>query len=834
MDHIIKKTVSAIMAASMIISAAPFSVHAENNSELKDSGINYTESVGTIGNPGMGYTSTLWSYCIPEKTNVYNPTGDLMLFFIDIGGFSCGVNGTTADDGTYIDGTDYDFDRTFLDAWAETLSNCRKNGCMAALRFRYDSTGKDNPEPASFDQVLRHVQQLKDSGIFEEYADVIAFVECGFVGKWGEQHGGKYTSVHHKAQLLEALLQAVPAPIPITVRTPDIFAEWAGITRKDLDNRELIDSLTESQYTKEIQKNKSRIGLYNDGYMGSDSDLGTYSNRDIETAWLAEQTMTSYYGGEFSGNIDFAKKYDTYLPENAIPEMYKTHLSYINGNIFQLYKDYTFSEAYDVGGVDNSAYYGQTVFSFIRDHLGYRYVLRDSKITPETQQGGEVQVNFSVENTGFANQIPAAQSYILIEKDGNFAYAEADIDSRNWISCTKSEETVNFKLPDGIEAGEWNAYLKLSMGTPAEITNMTGRSIRFANENVWDSSLGANYIGSFTVSEAEKKGTDNSLTASENPDNTTIQFYNVVKKTVVDGMISSPEEWTEDMIVGGNDSDYQIYAKADAQYLYLMSNIPQNASAPVYNLQLYDETGERYWLYYASNGFIYFNHDSYNGCQCKWGYDMVEFRVPFDVMGLKPNSEISNLRIFMQDSGNEWKLMSDVTVPKCTVPTDFSVLTSETNYRMNVGEKLEYTVIAELDSGEPQYIWKRNGEQIDGINGATVNLENLTTDDSGNYTVTIVSASGIEKEVSAFNLEVVDENSDYLAGDANCDGKVEIADSTLILQYLTNKDEYMLTVQGLINADVSGNNDGVTAQDALVIQQVDAGIYELSDLPLKN
>lgn len=76
-------------------------------------------------------------------------------------------------------------------------------------------------------------------------------------------------------------------------------------------------------------------------------------------------------------------------------------------------------------------------------------------------------------------------------------------------------------------------------------------------------------------------------------------------------------------------------------------------------------------------------------------------------------------------------------------------------------------------------------------------------------------------------------SSSTLYGDANCDGKIEIADATLILQFLTNKDEYHLSEQGLKNADVSGNNDGVTAQDALVIQQVDAGIYKASDLPIK-
>lgn len=37
----------------------------------------------------------------------------------------------------------------------------------------------------------------------------------------------------------------------------------------------------------------------------------------------------------------------------------------------------------------------------------------------------------------------------------------------------------------------------------------------------------------------------------------------------------------------------------------------------------------------------------------------------------------------------------------------------------------------------------------------------------------------------------------------------------------------------MINADVIGNGDGVTAQDALVIQQVDAGIYKAAELPIK-
>ncbi len=63
-------------------------------------------------------------------------------------------------------------------------------------------------------------------------------------------------------------------------------------------------------------------------------------------------------------------------------------------------------------------------------------------------------------------------------------------------------------------------------------------------------------------------------------------------------------------------------------------------------------------------------------------------------------------------------------------------------------------------------------------------------------------------------------------GDANCDGFVTIADSTLILQSLTNHDEYSLSEQGRYNADVIGDLDGVTALDALEIQKLDANVID--------
>ncbi|MDE5854730.1 MAG: DUF4832 domain-containing protein [Ruminococcus sp.] len=765
------KAVLSLVQASALLSMMPFPVSA-TDSAMKDSGINYTETVGTINNPGAGYTSTVWAVCKPENTPVYNPSTNLVLFFIDIGGFSCGANGTTDDSGNYTEGTDYDLDNAFFSSWDKTLQNCRDNGCMVALRFRYDANGRDNPEPASFEQVLHHIEQIKNSGLLEKYSDIIAYVESGFVGKWGEQHGGKYTSVQYKARLLEAMLQTVPAPIPVTVRTPDIFAEWAGIKRADLADTELINNLTESEYTSDIQANKNRIGLYDDGYMGSNSDLGTYANRDVETDWLHNQTFTSYFGGEFSGNLSFAQQYDTYLPENSIPEMYKTHLSYINSNIFQLYKDYTFSENYDTVDADNSAYYGQTVYQFIRDHLGYRFVLRKSELTSQTIQGGEAEVNFEIENTGFSGVIPDVQSYVILEKDGIYTLAESDINCHNWNSCTVSSETLNIKLPNNLPAGEWNVYLKLSMGTDADIKNMNSRSIRFANEDIWNGSLGANYMGSVYVTESAEKGIDNS------------GFYSVGSNITVDGVISSPYEWSDITPSENGDSGLKIYTYADDKYLYIMSNTPKGeASAPVYNLQLNnDMNGERYWIYFASNGFVYFNHGDYNGSQCKWSDNMVEFRLPLETIGFEKEIALKNLRIFMQDSGNDWKLMSDITIPECNINADFSILSAFADICINEGESYEYTVIPNLLGSNVKYEWSFNGKVIPNADSETLALKNITTENDGEYTVKITSESGIEKTFKAFSLSVSSKSS--MAGDANGDGLCNISDAVMLQKWL--------------------------------------------------
>lgn len=68
-----------------------------------------------------------------------------------------------------------------------------------------------------------------------------------------------------------------------------------------------------------------------------------------------------------------------------------------------------------------------------------------------------------------------------------------------------------------------------------------------------------------------------------------------------------------------------------------------------------------------------------------------------------------------------------------------------------------------------------------------------------------------------------------LRGDANCDGKVTIADATAILQALGNPDKYGLSDKGKANADVA-EPAGVTTEDAIRIQKLDAGLITEAEL----
>ncbi len=745
-----RRAVVVVFAALIILFSLIFPFIAaygwhDGESKLGKGEFAFKEYVGTLSNPGVGYTTTDWYHTKVNGTVAHDKRGDIVLFFIDLGPFSSGINGTTDSDGKYVPGVDYDLDDTFFAALDATFDNCRKNGSTIALRFRYDENGKADPEPEKFQNVLDHIAQIKASGVLEKYKDILMFVESGFVGKYGEQHGGKFVSVEYKARLLEAMLDCVPSPIPVTVRTPDTFAAYVGIARSELKD-----------YVAPIGSDAARVGLYNDGYMGSDSDLGTYADRKNETEWLGNQTLTSYFGGEFSGDIDFAKKHKTYLPQNCIPEMYKTHLSYINGNIFQLYKKYKFGKKYDVEGYDNSAYYGKSVFDFIRDHLGYRFVLKKSKLTPTVERGGVFTASYTLVNNGFANPVKKFKSEILFEKDGVVLPVEVDTDPTVWYSGKTVTENIGVDLPDSMASGRWNVRIKFSYGN-TELSQYSMRSVRFANKGVWEGATGSNYIGYFDVVD-KKDGnglTDNNIGVTESDNMAQARYYNFGDKVSVDGVMSSSEEWSDDDVCA-DDGKHKLYVKCDTENLYVMSNISHKSAAPVFNLRAETSTDDKsFWLYVMSSGSVYFNREAetgHVGMLMSYSSGMFEFKIPFYMFGLKNGDSLTKLSAFVQDSADGWKSRGSIATENITVASDFTVYNALETATIVSGGNYELKVFTDFDTVKTE--WLHDGNVIPSADGTTLSLNGVGETDSGLYSVRI-TADGVVKTVDIAQISVV-------------------------------------------------------------------------------
>lgn len=95
--------------------------------------------------------------------------------------------------------------------------------------------------------------------------------------------------------------------------------------------------------------------------------------------------------------------------------------------------------------------------------------------------------------------------------------------------------------------------------------------------------------------------------------------------------------------------------------------------------------------------------------------------------------------------------------------------------------------------------------------------EQTTTAEKSDATTTITTTT-----------TTVAPSGDILIGDANCDGTVDLADATAIIQHIGNEARYALSEQGFINADCT--DDGkVTGADALAIQKLEA--KQISKLP---
>ncbi len=454
--------------------------------------IDYSETLDNIKNPERGFYNTAFLRMMPSGTKPTTSGANLVHLRVNIGDFSSAVNGTE----------DLELTEDALNALDQTLQNIKSRGGSVIIRFAYDGfNGKKDLEP-SLDMIYKHISQLKP--IFYKNQDVLAYVELGFFGPWGEMHSSKVSNTDNVSRAIDLMLDTVPTNIKIGVRTPNYYAKWLGIDRSKLNENITVKGTDEY-----------RVGLFNDGYLGSNNDLGTFLNRQIEIAWLQNQATHTFYGGEVVANANPATKPAINTVEYMSEEAFITHTTYLNsewnGNVINAWKEETYNGS-------DQLYVGQSGYLYIANHLGYRFVLRKSEVTKEVNKNRNLKLNLHIENVGFANLINEKKVTLVLKKGEQTYEIPTEIDATNWNSKEISNVNIEVPLPKDIELGEWNIYLRISqngdMGTDGNY-----KCIQLANKNIYDETLGANYVGKFNILEEVKEpDTSGSQDEPDTPD----------------------------------------------------------------------------------------------------------------------------------------------------------------------------------------------------------------------------------------------------------------------------------------------------------------------------
>ncbi|MDE5587343.1 MAG: DUF4874 domain-containing protein, partial [Bacilli bacterium] len=290
---------------TIFILRSSYSILEEQDSFKYMDSIDYTESLDVLRNPERGFYNPIGYNLKVEDNKPLNSKSNLVHLRVGIGAFSSQNNNQE----------DLELSEDALEALGQTFQNIRENNSSIIIRFAYDNfNGTANKEP-SLDMILKHIEQV--GPILLEYKDVIANIELGFFGPWGEMHSSKICTNENVSLAITKLLEVTEQKIKISVRTPGYYAAWREISRSSLD-LDLPEKGTDAY----------QVGIFNDGYLGSETDLGTFANREIEVNWLSNQAKHTFYGGELVKNFASGTPLNTI--EYLSREAFLTHTTYLN------------------------------------------------------------------------------------------------------------------------------------------------------------------------------------------------------------------------------------------------------------------------------------------------------------------------------------------------------------------------------------------------------------------------------------------------------------------------------------------------------------------------
>ena len=419
-------------------------------------------------NPARGAAPGGWHVLDVSGNEAGSPTG-FCSWLWNIGRFSGGneYKGKMPPEGC-IGGLDRPLSADALAAVSNTLVNARANGAIMVIRFGYTSGGEEGTEPSDFNMLVTHVRQL--APILGAFPDVVHAVECGMTGPWGEMHSNNYREPRHVRAIGDAWLASLSKETALLVRYPKWILDYAG---KDVD--EFLHEVGDGTYYK-VQPAQRRLGIFNDGYLGTEGDYGTWRH---DKMWMTREQGVKYlearrnvpYGGELAhikeDEAEAVPLFDL-SRYNIVQELYRTHLSYlrnINGKHHVLAARIgrlTLTHDYDFKGMpDLSEWYGVDLRRFMLAHMGYRFVVRGVKFDRRS-------VSVDIENTGFGHFLCRCRAEMSV---GATTYP-VPLDLRKLAPC--SRRTYKIGLPAA--SANTPVLLTLRLDTPA------AQPVVFAND----------------------------------------------------------------------------------------------------------------------------------------------------------------------------------------------------------------------------------------------------------------------------------------------------------------------------------------------------------------
>lgn len=354
-----------------------------------------------------------------------------------------------------------DLPEELLNGLQTNFDDIREAGVKAIIRFAYNEGPYPDTEPdASKSQILKHIEQL--TPLLQTNTDVIAWVEAGFIGAWGEWHTSTngLDNLQDKQEILNAILAAIPNRF-VQVRYPANIIEM---------------------YPSPDDAVTTRVAHHNDCFLSSETDVGTYERNGENTivrdqAYLAELTRFTPMSGETCA--PFPPRSEC---TNAIQEMELLHFSAIN-------------EAYHKGIIRSWEEGG--CLQEISDRMGYRLALTSADFNEQVRPGGTLNLVVNLENKGFASIINERFLYIVLFNDTERYEVQTSIDPRAWQPGTSSFN-IQLHIPSNTYEGEYQLALWLPDASETLKSNPL-YSVHFANENIFDEATGYNSLGVIKV-----------------------------------------------------------------------------------------------------------------------------------------------------------------------------------------------------------------------------------------------------------------------------------------------------------------------------------------------